>query len=152
MKLTIDGKEVEAKPGETILNVARRAGIEIPALCAEPRLAPFDSCGVCAVEVEGRGVVKACSTPVAEGMVVLTRSERAEEVRRTALELLLSAHWGDCIAPCQLACPAHTDCQGYVGLTANGLYLEALKLLYEKLPLPATLGRICPAPCEEACR
>jgi len=152
MKLTIDGKEVEAKPGETILNVARRAGIEIPALCAEPRLAPFDSCGVCAVEVEGKGVVKACSTPVAEGMVVLTRSERAEEVRRTALELLLSAHWGDCIAPCQLACPAHTDCQGYVGLTANGLYLEALKLLYEKLPLPATLGRICPAPCEEACR
>lgn len=152
MRLTIDGKKVEAKPGETILTAARRAGIEIPALCADPRIPPFDSCGVCVVEVEGKGVVKACSTPAAEGMVVHTRSAGAEEVRRTALELLLSAHWGDCIAPCQLACPAHTDCQGYVGLTANGLYLEALKLLYEKLPLPTTLGRICPAPCEDACR
>ncbi|MBC7222281.1 FAD-dependent oxidoreductase [Candidatus Bipolaricaulota bacterium] len=150
--LLIDGKRVTGEAGETILAVARRAGIEIPALCADPRLPPFDSCGVCVVEVEGKGVVKACSTPIAEGMVVWTQAPSAEEVRRTALELLLSAHWGDCIAPCQLACPAHTDCQGYVGLTANGLYLEALKLLYERLPLPATLGRICPAPCEDACR
>ncbi len=150
--LTIDGKRVEAAPGETILQVARRVGVEIPALCVDPRLPPFDSCGVCVVEVEGKGVVKACSTPSAEGMVVRTRAPAAEEVRRAALELLLSAHWGDCIAPCQLACPAHTDCQGYVGLTANGLYLEGLKLLYERLPLPATLGRICPAPCEDACR
>lgn len=150
--LTIDGKKVTGEPGETILTVARRVGVEIPALCADPRLPPFDSCGICVVEVEGKGVVKACSTPIAEGMVVRTRAPSAEEVRRAALELLLSAHWGDCIAPCQLNCPAHTDCQGYVGLTANGLYLEALKLLYEKLPLPATLGRICPAPCEDACR
>lgn len=148
----IDGKKVQGEVGETILSVARRVGIEIPALCADPRLPPFDSCGVCVVEVEGKGVVKACSTPISEGMVVWTRAPAAEEVRRAALELLLSAHWGDCVAPCQLNCPAHTDCQGYVGLTANGLYLEALKLLYEKLPLPATLGRICPAPCEDACR
>lgn len=150
--LTIDGKRVTGAAGETILQAARKVGIDIPALCADPRLPPFDSCGVCVVEVEGKGVVKACSTPIAEGMVVRTRAPAAEEVRRAALELLLSAHWGDCIAPCQLACPAHTDCQGYVGLTANGLYLEGLKLLYERLPLPATLGRICPAPCEDACR
>lgn len=150
--LTIDGKRVTGEAGETLLQVARRAGIDIPALCADPRLPPFDSCGVCVVEVEGKGVVKACSTPITEGMVVRTRAPAAEEVRRAALELLLSAHWGDCIAPCQLACPAHTDCQGYVGLTANGLYREGLKLLYERLPLPATLGRICPAPCEDACR
>jgi len=152
MTITIDGKKVEVTPGEMILSVARRVGIEIPALCADPYLSPFDSCGVCVVEVEGKGVVKSCSTPVVDGMVIWTKSEKAEGVRRTALQLLLSAHWGDCIAPCQLACPAHTDCQGYVGLTANGMYFEALKLLYERLPLPATLGRICPAPCEDACR
>ncbi|MCS7216584.1 MAG: FAD-dependent oxidoreductase [Candidatus Bipolaricaulota bacterium] len=149
---SLDGKRVTGEAGETILQAARRAGVDIPALCADPRLPPFDACGVCVVEVEGKGVVKACSTPIAEGMVVRTRTPAAEEVRRSALELLLSAHWGDCIAPCQLHCPQHTDCQGYVGLTANGLYLEGLKLLYEKLPLPATLGRICPAPCEDACR
>ena len=152
IEFVIDGKKVQGEAGETILNVARRVGIEIPALCTDPRLPPFDSCGICVVEVEGKGVVKACSTPISEGMVVRTRAPAAEEVRKAALELLLSAHWGDCIAACQLNCPAHTDCQGYVGLTANGLYLEALKLLYEKLPLPATLGRICPAPCEDGCR
>ena len=152
LSVTINEKKVSAVEGETILVLARREGIEIPALCAEERLAPYDSCGVCVVDVEGMGVVKSCSTPVRDGMVIHTHSKAAEDIRRTALELLLSNHWGDCIAPCQQACPAHTDCQGYVGLTANGLFGEALHLLYEKLPLPAAFGRICPAPCEDACR
>jgi formate dehydrogenase major subunit len=50
------------------------------------------------------------------------------------------------------ACPAHTDCQGYVGLAANGEYEEALQLIKEKIPLPASIGRVCPHPCEDACR
>ena len=68
------------------------------------------------------------------------------------LELLLSDHIGDCRGPCINACPAHTDCQGYVGLIANKEYREAVKLIKEKLPLPASLGRVCPHPCETACR
>lgn len=152
ISVTINGKKIATLEGETILQSARRAGIAIPALCAEGRLEPFDSCGVCVVEVEGIGIVKSCSTPVRDGMVITTHSKAAEDVRRTALELLLSNHWGDCIAPCQRACPVHTDCQGYVSLAANGLSLEALQLLYEKLPFPASFGRICPAPCEDACR
>jgi len=152
LSVTINEKKVSAFEGETILILARREGIEIPALCAEERLAPYDSCGVCVVDVEEMGVVKSCSTPVRDGMVIHTHSKAAEDVRQAALELLLSNHWGDCIAPCQKACPAHTDCQGYVGLTANRLFEEALHLLYEKLPLPAAFGRICPAPCEDACR
>ena len=69
-----------------------------------------------------------------------------------ALELLLSDHRGDCRPPCVEACPAHTDCQGYVGLIANGEYKEALKVLKEIVPLPASIGRVCPHPCESACR
>ena len=64
----------------------------------------------------------------------------------------MSAHDGDCVAPCQLNCPAHTDCQGYVGLIANGEYESALKLIKNKIPLPASIGRVCPHPCEKACR
>lgn len=143
---------MEGHVGEMILDVARRENIDIPALCAEERLEPFDSCGVCVVEVEGRGIVKSCSTPIEEDMSILTKSPEAETVRKAALELLLSNHWGDCVAPCRTACPAQTDCQAYVSLTANGRFLDGLKVLYKNLPLPASFGRICPAPCEEACR
>ena len=85
-------------------------------------------------------------------MVVNTKSRRAEQGRKLALELLLSDHRGDCRPPCVEACPAHTDCQGYVGLIANGEYKEALKVLKEIVPLPASIGRVCPHPCESACR
>ena len=152
MRISINGKEMEGHIGEMILDVARRENIDIPALCSEERLEPFDSCGVCVVEVEGKGIVKSCSTPIEEGMSILTKSPEAEAVRKAALELLLSNHWGDCIAPCRTACPAHTDCQAYVSLTANHRFLDGLKVLYQNLPLPASFGRICPAPCEDACR
>ena len=144
ISLTINGRKLDGEPGETILEVARRNGIEIPALCAEERLAPFDSCGVCTVEVEGRGVVKACSTPIEEAWVIQTDSDAAVEVRKAALELLLSNHWGDCIAPCRTACPAATDCQAYVSLTANGRFLDGLKVLYRNLPLPGVVRPYLP--------
>ncbi len=85
-------------------------------------------------------------------MVVHTESKRVVQSRKIALELLMSAHDGDCVAPCKLACPAQTDCQGYVGLIANGKFEDALKLIKNKIALPASIGRICPHPCEKACR
>ena len=85
-------------------------------------------------------------------MVIRTNTERVIESRKTNLELLLSNHTGDCRPPCVLACPGQTDCQGYVGLIANGEYEKALELIKDKIPLPAALGRVCPHPCEEACR
>ncbi|HBL41466.1 MAG TPA: hypothetical protein DDY98_07875 [Ruminococcaceae bacterium] len=85
-------------------------------------------------------------------MIVKTQTERVQKSRRFALNMLLSNHTGDCKAPCSLACPAGTDCQGYVGLIANGEYEAALRLIKERIPLPAAIGRVCPHPCQKACR
>jgi formate dehydrogenase major subunit len=153
LKVNINGIEVSGYKGQTILQVAMENGIEIPNLCYDNRLKIYGSCGLCVVEVEGvPKLLRACATEISDNMVVRTRSDRIDQSRKTALELLLSNHTGDCKAPCQLACPAETDCQGYVGLIANGEYQEAVALIKEKLPLPASIGRVCPHPCEEACR
>ncbi len=153
IRLNINGKEVTGFAGQTILTVAKENGIEIPTLCYDQRMEIYGSCGLCVVEVEGSNkLFRACATEIAEGMIVHTDTHRVRESRKTNLELLLSNHVGDCRPPCALACPAHTDCQGYVGLIANGEYEEALKLIKEKIPLPASIGRVCPHPCETACR
>jgi len=152
-RLNINGKEVTGVPGQTILEVARENDIFIPTLCYDERTRIYGSCGICMCEVEGNPkLCKACATVIAPGMVVRTNTERVIESRKTNLELLLSNHTGDCRPPCVLACPAHTDCQGYVGLIANGEYEAALELVKDKIPLPASLGRVCPHPCEEECR
>ncbi|MBQ3322245.1 MAG: FAD-dependent oxidoreductase [Firmicutes bacterium] len=152
-RLNINGKEVTGVPGQTILEVARENDIFIPTLCYDERTRIYGSCGICMCEVEGNPkLCKACATAIAPGMVVRTNTERVIESRKTNLELLLSNHTGDCRPPCVLACPAHTDCQGYVGLIANGEYEAALELVKDKIPLPASLRRVCPHPCEEECR
>ena len=152
-RLNINGKEVTRLPGQTILEVARENDIFIPTLCYDERTRIYGSCGICMCEVEGNPkLCKACATVIAPGMVVRTNTERVIESRKTNLELLLSNHTGDCRPPCVLACPAQTDCQGYVGLIANGEYEAALELIKDKIPLPASLGRVCPHPCEKECR
>ncbi len=152
-RLNINGKEVTGVPGQTILEVARENDIFIPTLCFDERTRIYGSCGICMCEVEGNPkLCKACATVIAPGMVVRTNTERVIESRKTNLELLLTNHTGDCRPPCVLACPAGTDCQGYVGLIANGEYEAANELVKDKIPLPASLGRVCPHPCEEDCR
>ena len=151
--LTIDGKKITAEVGMSILNAATENGIKIPNLCYDGRVELYGACGLCTVEVEGNPkLLRACSTKVSDGMIVHTQSDRIKASRKVALELLFSDHSGDCKAPCTKACPAGIDCQGYVGLIANGEYKEAVKLIKEKLPLPASIGRICPHPCEKQCR
>mgnify|MGYP002168002607 CR=1 FL=1 len=136
-----------------ILEVARENDIFIPTLCYDERTKIYGSCGLCMTEVEGNPkLCKACATQIADGMIVRTNTNRVIESRKTNLELLLSNHVGDCRPPCVLACPANTDCQGYVGLIANGEYEEAIKLIKDKIPLPAAIGRVCPHPCEKECR
>lgn len=152
-RMNINGKEVLGLPGQTILEVARENDIFIPTLCFDERTEIYGSCGICVVEVEGNPkLCKACATEVSQGMIVMTDTERVIESRKTNLELLLSNHRGDCQAPCSLACPAGTDCQGYVGLVANGEFEKANELIKDKIPLPACIGRVCPHPCEDNCR
>jgi formate dehydrogenase major subunit len=81
-------------------------------------------------------------------MVVATDSTDIRETRKLLVELLLREHYGDCVAPCQLTCPAGIDIQGYLALISRGEYIEALNLIREQLTMPATIGRVCPHFCE----
>lgn len=93
VSLSIDGKEVKAEEGTTVLEAARSAGIVIPTLCHHDKLQPYTACRLCLVEIESRGRTSldtACSRPVAENLVVKTRSEQIDKIRKTLLELMLS--------------------------------------------------------------
>ena len=95
--VTIDGKPVSVPAGTSVMRAASLAGTDIPKLCATDTLKAFGSCRVCLVEIEGRaGTPASCTTPVAEGMAVRTRSERIDRVRRGVMELYLSDHPLDC--------------------------------------------------------
>jgi formate dehydrogenase major subunit len=153
LNIIIDGKKYEGFPGESILDAARRFGVEIPSLCHDPRLDPYSSCYVCVVEIEGmRGLQPACSTRISEGMTIHTNNEKVRKARKMALDLLVSNHYADCMAPCKQTCPAGVDVQGYISLIEKGLYSDAVGLIKEVNPLPAICGRVCVRPCEVACR
>jgi len=154
VELMINGRKVTARSGQTILEVVQEGHLdEIPTLCHDPRLEPYGSCFLCVVEVKGAPrLVPACVTRVRDGMEVTTRSERIIHARETALALLLSDHYADCVCPGQLACPAGVDVQGYVSLARLGYYHEALDLIRERNPLPVVCGRVCVRKCELQCR
>jgi formate dehydrogenase major subunit len=153
IKIVLNGKEVAAEPGETILEVAKRNNLFIPTLCYDERLEPYGACRVCLVKVGGaKTLLPSCSTRVADGMVIDTECEEVIAARKLSLSLLISDHYGDCVSPCSIECPAHIDIQGYIALIAAGRYTEAVRLIKEKNPMPLTIGRICPHPCETVCR
>lgn len=151
--ITLNGKQVDVPAGVTILDAARLHGIEIPTLCHDDQLEPFSSCWLCAVKLEGmRRYVPSCGTKVASGMKIWTDTEDVRAVRTMALELLLSNHRGDCVAPCKATCPAGVDVQGYIALIAQGKYRDATALVKEVNPFPLAIGRVCTRPCEAECR
>jgi NADH dehydrogenase/NADH:ubiquinone oxidoreductase subunit G len=95
---SIDGKKVRARDGLTILQVAEANGIKIPTLCHIKDLLPTGACRVCVVEVDGyRTLVGSCHTPLAEGMVIYTRSPKVTAARKVIVELMLTGHTGDCV-------------------------------------------------------
>jgi NADH dehydrogenase/NADH:ubiquinone oxidoreductase subunit G len=93
IRMQVDGREVRATEGMTVLEAARQAGITIPTLCYHESLEPHGGCRLCIVEVEVRGwtqLVVSCVYPAAEGLVVRTRSDQVDRMRKTILELLLA--------------------------------------------------------------
>lgn len=96
-KITINGHELDAPAGNTILDAAKTAGIRIPTLCHLEGHEGLGACRVCVVDVEGaKTTVPACVTPATDNMTVRTNSARARAARKTVVELLLSEHDGDC--------------------------------------------------------
>ncbi|MBR5561703.1 MAG: FAD-dependent oxidoreductase [Clostridia bacterium] len=153
IKIIINGKECVGNKGETVLNIAANNGIEIPNLCYNGQLKLYGACGLCLVEAEGMPkLMRACATVAQDGAVYSTKTPRVVKARKIALELIMSDHEGDCVAPCSLNCPAHTDIQGYLKAIANGDDREAVRIIKEKIPIPASIGRVCPHPCESHCR
>ncbi|HWI62923.1 MAG TPA: 2Fe-2S iron-sulfur cluster-binding protein [Symbiobacteriaceae bacterium] len=107
MEILLNGSPVAVRPGQTIMDAADAAGQHIPRLCHDPKLKPSGSCRLCVVQVKGaRGLVAACSTPVAPGMEIQTESEMVREARREVLDLLVSNHPLDCFH-----CEAAGDCR-----------------------------------------
>ena len=153
IKVIIDGIEVVGQAGDTILDLANKAGIYIPTLCHHESVAKYGACGLCVVEAEKMPkLMRACATNAADGWVIHTNSPRIAQARKIAMELLMSDHTGDCKGPCHLGCPAHTDVQAYVKQIALGNDKEAVRIIKDKIPLPASVGRVCPHPCENDCR
>lgn len=153
IKVTINGKVCTGKPGQTLLEIAEENGIAIPNLCHNGQLKHYGGCSLCVVEAEGSPkLLRACSTVATDGQVINTESERVVRTRKTSIELLMSDHDGDCRGPCVLKCPASVNAQGYIQAIARGDDKEAVRILKERLPIPASIGRVCPHPCEGGCR
>ncbi len=150
--IRIDGRPLEVSPYLTIMEAAETNGITIPSLCHDPRLSPSGRCGLCLVELADGELVKACETPVSAGLEVVTYNERIAEARRLRLSELLSNHNAYCEPPCHFACPAGIDIPAYIAAIARGDDREAVRIIRERLPLPRIVGRVCPRPCEKACR
>ena len=152
IKLKINNTEIQVEEGTSVMKAAQQLGIDIPNMCWNDELEHFTSCMLCMVKDTNTGkLLPSCSVKVLEGMDISTDEEEVQESRKTALELLLSEHVGDCEAPCQVGCPAHMDIPKMNRLIAAGKLDEALEVVKKDIALPSVLGRICPAPCEGAC-
>ena len=153
LAITINGRQCAAAPGETVLDVARREGVDIPALCHQAGSAAWGGCRLCLVEVAGVDKLQAaCTTWVVDGMSVQTETPRVRARRQSYLRMYLSDHNAYCEAPCTHACPTHIDIPGYLAALAAGDAAGAAALVREELPFPGILGRVCPRYCEPVCR
>ena len=152
--LTIDGQSVTVPAGSTVLDAARRLGLNIPTLChlagvKEDR----PSCMACVVRIgNDPRLLPACSTRVSAGMAVASETPEVKAARRAAMELLFSDHLGDCVSVCQRVCPARLRIPETIRLVAEGRMREAVALVKENVVFPGVMGRICRAPCQAGCR
>ena len=158
--LTLDGQSVTLPEGTSIMRAASLTGTAIPKLCASDNLESFGSCRLCLVEVEGRaGYPASCTTPIAEGMVVRTQTERLTQLRRGVMELYISDHPLDC-----LTCAANGDCElqdqagavglrdvryGYEGATNMGQPKDQSNPYFDFDPSKCIICSRCVRACDE---
>ncbi len=151
-KLTINKTKISVPEGCTLLEATNKLGVFIPTMCYKDGYDNFTSCMLCIVhDIKTNQLLPACSTPAENGMEIETDNEKVHEYRKAALELLLSDHIGDCLAPCQRTCPAHMNIPLMIRQIQSKQFEEAIITVKEDIALPAVLGRICPAPCEKGC-
>jgi NADH-quinone oxidoreductase subunit G len=131
VNLKINGKPLQVEEGTSILNAAKKIHIKIPTLCYNPDLPPWASCGICIVRMEGSPkMVRACTTPVAENMSVITHDPEIIAVRRTVVELILSNHPSDC-----LQCPRNGSCELQTLAAEFGIREVPYKKVLNGLPI-----------------
>ncbi|MBL6990597.1 MAG: formate dehydrogenase subunit alpha [Bacteriovoracaceae bacterium] len=153
IKFKLNDKLLTVSKDTTIFEAAKQHGILIPNLCHQDHLTSNQSCNLCVVHIKGKSdLVLSCTTKVASNMEVTTKSKQITKHVKTALEKILRDHYADCDAPCQVACPDHVDIQSYLYHISKGNHQEAVRVIRQRLPMPMSVGRICPAFCEQECR
>jgi len=158
--LSIDGRDVSVPAGTTVMRAAALSGGSIPKLCASDNLKQYGSCRLCLVEIDGmRGTPASCTTPVAQGMVVHTQTEKLHKLRRGVMELYISDHPLDC-----LTCSANNDCElqdtaasvglrdvryGYLGDNHLGAGTDTSNPYFDFDPSKCIVCSRCVRACEE---
>ncbi len=151
--IKVNDREITADSEKSLLDNLLENGVFVPNLCYDKRLDAFGGCGLCLVSLKGYPKpIRACSAKATPGMEIFTDTPEIIESRKMTLAMIHADHRGDCIAPCRRACPTNQDAQGYIALIADGKYEEAIRLIKADNPFPSSIGRVCPHPCEEACR
>lgn len=152
-KITIDGDTIDVPQGTTVLQAARLMGKHVPTMCYAEGHQAQTSCLMCVVKINGNpNLVPSCSRPCEDGMKVENDCAEVKEVRKVTLELILSDHVGDCVAPCANTCPAHMEIPQMLRQVVAGDKLGALITVKRDIPFPGILGRVCPEICEGGCR
>ncbi len=151
-KILIDNQEVILKDNTSILHAAEAAGVTIPTLCYLKGYAHYTSCMLCVVvDKKTNKLIPSCSVYAEDGMEIETDSPRIKAARKDTIDMLLSEHVGDCEATCSRGCPANMNIPLMIRQIKDGNFEEAIKTVKNDIAFPAILGRICSAPCENAC-
>lgn len=151
VNIIINGQRQEVLSNQRLIDVLRVQGVAVPALCADNHSQQRGPCDLCVVEINGK-LERSCEVRLTKAVEVVTESEAITARRRQALTKLMEHHAGDCEAPCKQACPAKVDVQGYLYHIAQGDFAEAMEVVKQQLPMPLSIGRVCPAFCEAECR
>ncbi len=150
--LYINNTPITVSAGTSLLQAVQTLGFTIPTMCYQDGLPHNTSCMICVVEETRTGkLLPSCSARAEDGMSIETNNDRIRQFRKDTLDLLLSEHVGDCQAPCQRICPAYMDIPLMIRQIQQQDWQAAIRTVKAEIALPAVLGRICPAPCENGC-